>query len=322
MAPALAAGNAVVLKPASVAPNVARKLVGCLDEAGIPDGVINYVTGPGSDVGDTFISHDDVDAVSFTGSRQVGEMVYDAVTEGRKRVQTEMGSKNPAVVTANADLDEAIEIVGGGTFGVTGQACTATSRAIVHESVYDEFLDRVVAYAEDIDVGPGLSEFDMGPQASEDELTGTLEYIEIGRDEGATIETGGNELNNDQHTNGYFVEPTVFSDVESEMRIAQEEVFGPVLAVIRVSDFDEAIAVANDTEFGLSAGIVTRDHTEANRYVDEVDYGVVKINETTTGLELHVPFGGMNASSSETYREQGDAGLDFFTITKTIYERF
>ena len=322
MAPALAAGNAVVLKPASVAPNVARKLVECLDEAGIPDGVINYVTGPGSDVGDTFISHDDVDAVSFTGSRQVGEMVYDAVTEGRKRVQTEMGSKNPAVVTANADLDEAIEIVGGGTFGVTGQACTATSRAIVHESVYDEFLDRVVAYAEDIDVGPGLSEFDMGPQASEDELTGTLEYIEIGRDEGATIETGGNELNDDQHTNGYFVEPTVFSDVESEMRIAQEEVFGPVLAVIRVSDFDEAIAVANDTEFGLSAGIVTRDHTEANRYVDEVDYGVVKINETTTGLELHVPFGGMNASSSETYREQGDAGLDFFTITKTIYERF
>ena len=220
MAPALAAGNAVVLKPASVAPNVARKLVECLDEAGIPDGVINYVTGPGSDVGDTFMNHDDVDAVSFTGSRQVGEMVYDAVTEGRKRVQTEMGSKNPAVVTANADLDEAIEIVGGGTFGVTGQACTATSRAIVHESVYDEFLDRVVAYAEDIDVGPGLSEFDMGPQASEDELTGTLEYIEIGRDEGATIETGGNELNDDQHTNGYFVEPTVFSDVESETRIA------------------------------------------------------------------------------------------------------
>ena len=249
-------------------------------------------------------------------------MVYDAVTEGRKRVQTEMGSKNPAVVTANADLDEAVEIVGGGTFGVTGQACTATSRAIVHESVYDEFLDRVVAYAEDIDVGPGSSEFDMGPQASEDELTGTLEYIVIGQDEGATIETGGNELNDDQHTNGYFVEPTVFSDVESEMRIAQEEVFGPVLAVIRVSDFDEAIAVANDTEFGLSAGIVTRDHTEANRYVDEVDYGVVKINETTTGLELHVPFGGMNASSSETYREQGDAGLDFFTITKTMYERF
>ena len=322
MAPALTAGNAVVFKPASATPNVTRKLIECLDEAGIPDGVINYVTGPGSEVGDTFMRHEDVDAVSFTGSRQVGEMVYDTVTEDRKRVQTEMGSKNPAVVTANADLDEAVEIVGGGTFGVTGQACTATSRAIVHESVHDEFLDRIVAYAENIDVGPGLSGFDMGPQATENELEGTLEYIEIGRDEGATLEAGGNKLDEDQHANGHFVEPTVFSGVESAMQIAQEEIFGPVLAVIQVSDFDKAITVANDTEFGLSAGITTTNHREANQYVDEVDYGVIKINETMTGLELHVPFGGMNASSSETYREQGDAGLDFFSITKTVYDNY
>jgi 2,5-dioxopentanoate dehydrogenase len=319
MAPALATGNTVVFKPAAPAPNIARKLVTCLDDAGLPDGVVNYVTGPGSEVGDEIMRHDEVDAVSFTGSAQVGDMVYDAATDGQKRVQTEMGSKNPAVVTDNADLKRAVELVGNGAFGVTGQACTATARAIVYESIYDEFVERIVEYAESLDVGPGFEDYDMGPHASEEELEGSLDYIEAGQDEGATLETGGNRLKDGQHENGYFIEPTVFSDVESEMRIAQEEIFGPVLGVIPVSGFQEAVDVANGTEFGLSAGIVTQDLTEANRYIDEIDYGVVKINETTTGLELHVPFGGMNASSSETYREQGDSGLDFFTITKTVY---
>ncbi|WP_101297040.1 2,5-dioxovalerate dehydrogenase [Halegenticoccus soli] len=317
LAPALATGNTVVFKPASLAPNVGRKLIEALDEAGIPDGVVNMVTGPGSEVGETFATHDDVHVVSFTGSSSVGHNVYASATDDEKRVQTEMGGKNPTVVMPTADVDKAIDIVGAGAFGVTGQACTATSRAIVHEEVYDEFVDGIVDYAESIEIGPGLDGADMGPQVSESELESTLEYIKIAEDEGASLETGGDRPEIDSE--GYFVEPTVFSDVDSDMRIAQEEVFGPVLAVIRVGSYEEAIEVANGVPYGLSAGIVTRDLSEANRFADDVEAGVVKINEKTTGLELHVPFGGVKDSSSNTYREQGDAAIDFFTTTKTVY---
>lgn len=322
MAPALATGNTVVFKPAKNAPNVARKIIECLDGAGLPDGVVNYVTGPGSEVGGTLTQDDGVDIVSFTGSRQVGEMVYEQAVSNGKRAQTEMGSKNPTVVMPSSDLDEAVEIVGSGAFGVTGQACTATSRAIVHEHIYEEFVDGLVDYAESLEIGPGLDDPDMGPKVSQDELENTLDYIEIGKQEGATLEYGGDSLEGDAYENGYFVEPTIFTEVESDMRIMQEEIFGPVVGVLRVSDFDEAIEVANDVEFGLSAGIVTRNHTEVNRYIDDAEYGVVKVNEKTTGLELHVPFGGLKASSSETFREQGDAAIDFYTITKTVYEKY
>jgi aldehyde dehydrogenase (NAD+) len=321
-APALASGNSIVLKPAGIAPGTARIIFECLDDAGIPAGVANFVTGPGSEVGTEVVTNDAVDCVSFTGSRSVGETVYDQATDGGKRIQTELGSKNLSVVMPSADVEEAVETVAGGAFGVTGQACTSTDRAIVHESVAEEFTEKLVAYAEDVDVGPGLEGHEMGPQASRDELEGTLEYVEIGRNEGATLETGGTELDGEPYDNGHFVDPAVFSGVESDMRIAQEEVFGPFVGVVSVSDFDEAIEVTNDVEFGLSAGICTHDHTEANRFIDEADFGVIKVNEATTGLDLHVPFGGMNASSSETYREQGDAGIDFFTITKTVYENY
>ncbi|WP_440009132.1 aldehyde dehydrogenase family protein [Halomicrococcus sp. SG-WS-1] len=322
IAPALAAGNAVVYKPASLAPNVSRKLIESLDDAGLPDGVINYVTGPGSEVGATFTTHEAVDAVSFTGSQKVGNTVYEQAASDQKRIQLEMGGKNPTVVMPSADLEEAVDIVAGGAFGVTGQACTATSRAIVHEDVHDEFLDRIVAYAEDIDIGPGLEGGEMGPQVSQSELDGTLQYIDLGESEGATLETGGTRLDDDDHADGYFVEPTVFSDVDPEMRIAQEEIFGPVLVVISAPDYDTALDIANGVEYGLSASIVTDDLTEANRFVDEIEAGVAKVNEKTTGLELHVPFGGMKASSSETYREQGEAGLDFYTISKTVYMNY
>lgn len=322
LGPALATGNTVVFKPASQAPSVSRILFECLDAAGLPDGVANYVTGPGSEVGETFISHDAVDAVSFTGSAEVGEMVYDTATDDGKRVQTELGSKNPTIVMPSADLDEAVEIVGSGAFGVTGQACTATSRALVHESVHDEFLDRIVDYAESIDVGADLTEVEMGPQVSQEELDETLQYIEVGRGEGATLETGGNQLDEGEYEHGYFVEPTVFSGVDSSMRIAREEIFGPVLGVIPIGDFEEAITVANDVPFGLAANIVTQDLGEANRFVEDIEFGVAKVNEKTTGLELHVPFGGFKRSSSETYREQGEAGIDFFTITKTAYVNY
>ncbi|MCG1007576.1 2,5-dioxovalerate dehydrogenase [Halorubrum lacusprofundi] len=319
IAPALATGNTIVFKPASQAPGVSRKLVECLDEAGLPDGVLNYVTGPGSEVGKTFSTHEAVDAVSFTGSSAVGDTVGQQANETGKRVQLEMGGKNPAVVMPSADVDEAVDIAASGAFGVTGQACTATSRAIVHEDVYDEFVEGAVAAAEAIEVGPGLDEAEMGPQVSESELDSTLEYVDIGVDEGATLETGGNEVD---VGDGFFVEPAVFSDVEPDMRIAQEEIFGPVLAVIPVGSYEEAVEVANGVRYGLSASIVTQDLSEANRFVDDSESGVVKVNEETTGLELHVPFGGMKDSSSETYREQGDAGLDFYTISKTVYMNY
>jgi aldehyde dehydrogenase (NAD+) len=321
-APALATGNTVVLKPANEAPGVARILFECLDAAGFPAGVVNLVTGPGSEVGETIVTHEEVDCVSFTGSRSVGEGVYGRATDRGKRIQTELGSKNPTVVTESADVEEAVEIVGAGAFDVTGQACTATSRAIVHESKHREFVDAVVAYAEGLDVGPGLDGHDVGPQVNADELDGTLEYVEIGQEEGATLETGGGRPEGDGLDDGHFVEPTVFSGAEPGMRIMQEEIFGPVVAVTSYGEFAEAIELSNGVEFGLSASVVTGDHAEANRYVDGTDFGVIKVNEKTTGLELHVPFGGMNASSSETYREQGDAALDFYTITKTVYDNF
>jgi aldehyde dehydrogenase (NAD+) len=321
VAPALAAGNTVALKPASLAPGPAVSIVEALDDAGIPDGVINLVTGPGSTVGNALIGHDRVDAVSFTGSSAVGGSVYDLATDDGKRVQTEMGGKNPTIVTESADVEEAADIVAAGAFGVTGQACTAGSRAIVYEEVYDEFVDAIVDRAQSIEVGPG-DEYGMGPQVSADERRGTLDYIDVGVEEGATLAAGGEALDGGRFGDGYFVAPTVFSDVAPDHRIAREEIFGPVLAVLEVGGFEEAIQVANDVDYGLSASILTRNHTEANRFVEAIEAGVAKINEKTTGLELHVPFGGFKGSSSETWREQGDAGLDFYTIEKTVYENF
>jgi aldehyde dehydrogenase (NAD+) len=222
----------------------------------------------------------------------------------------------------SADVDEAVDIVAAGAFGVTGQACTATSRALVHEDVLDEFVEGVVEAAEARTIGPGDEGYDTGPQASESELEGTLEYIDIAQDEGATLATGGNRVTEGFCEDGYFVEPTVFTDVERDMRIANEEVFGPVLAVVPISDLEDGIEVANSVDYGLSASIVTDDHSEANRFADEVEAGVVKINEKTTGLELHVPFGGVKRSSSETYKEQGEAGIEFYTKIKTVYDNY
>jgi len=319
IAPALATGNTVVIKPASNAPGPANEIVKALEEAGIPDGVINFVPGSGSEVGEVITSHDGVDAVSFTGSSEIGHHVYDQATDGMKRAQAEMGGKNPAVITDSADVDEAVEIVAAGAFGVTGQACTACSRAIVHTEVYDEFVEGIVDYAESIDVGPGLEDPDMGPHVSQGELDSTLEYVDVGVNEGATLETGGERLEGDGYDDGYFVTPAVFTDVDPEMRLFQEEVFGPVLAVTEVESFDEGIEAANNSEFGLSSSVVTDDLDEAHEFVERTEAGVAKVNEKTTGLELHVPFGGLKDSSTNTYREQGDAGLDFFTQLKTVY---
>ncbi|WP_411965851.1 aldehyde dehydrogenase family protein [Haloferax sp. YSMS24] len=322
LAPALAAGNTVVAKPASEAPNSTRIIFECLDEAGLPNGVANYVTGPGSEVGSSLTNHEDIDAVSFTGSTAVGTTVAEAASEDLKRCQCEMGGKNPTVVMPSADIEEAVEILGVGAFGTTGQSCTAASRAIVHEQVYDEFVTAMVEYAKDVEVGPGLEDPGMGPHVSESELESTLKYVNIGEEEGATLETGGTRLTDGEYTDGYYICPAVFSDVDNDMRIAQEEIFGPVLSVIKANDFEDALELANDVDYGLSASIVTQDLTEADKFIDGIEAGVAKVNEKTTGLELHVPFGGFKQSSTNTYREQGDAGLDFFTSTKTIYRNY
>jgi 2,5-dioxopentanoate dehydrogenase len=321
LAPAIATGNTVVVKPASQAPDTLRRMVAALDEAGLPAGVVNYVTGSGPDVAAPLVEHTDVDAISFTGSTQVGEGVYADAVRGGKRVQTELGGKNPTVVTQSADLDKAVEIVGQGAFAGTGQSCTACSRAIVHEAVHDAFLDRMVAYAADLDIG--VREGDVvGPHVTADELEGTLDYVEIGEREGATLETGGEALTDGRFADGHYVTPAVFSGVAPDMRLAQEEIFGPVLGVIQVANLDEALAVANGVDYGLSASIVTTDHAAANRFLDEIEAGVAKVNDTTTGLEPQIQFGGLKRSSSETWREQGDAGLEFYTLSKTVYENF
>ncbi|WP_459194065.1 2,5-dioxovalerate dehydrogenase [Halosimplex sp. J119] len=319
IAPALATGNSIVIKPASAAPGPAASLVEALEEAGLPDGVINFVPGSGSDVGAELTSNDGIDAVSFTGSSEVGHHVYDAATDNMARAQAEMGGKNPAIITDSADVDEAVDIVGAGAFGVTGQACTACSRAIVHTDVYDEFVEGIVEYAESLDIGPGLEDPGMAPHVTQSELESTLEYVDVAANEGATHKTGGERPEGDEYENGYYVTPAVFTDVERDMRIFQEEVFGPVLAVTEVEDFDEAIEAANDSQFGLSSSVVTTDLEEAHEFIEQTEAGVAKVNEKTTGLELHVPFGGKKDSSTNTYREQGDAGLDFFTEIKTVY---
>jgi len=322
LAPALATGNAVVFKPAGAAPTVGVRLVEALDEAGVPKGVVNLVTGPGKTVGDELVTNEGVDAISFTGSAVVGNQVYETATQNGKRAQCEMGGKNPTVVMPSADLDQAVSIVANGAFGGTGQACTACSRAIVHEDVHDEFVTRLVDHVESLEIGPGLDDYDMGPHVNETEKESTLDYVDVGQKEGAKLETEQRALDDSRLDNGYFVQPFVFSEVTPEMRIAQEEIFGPVLAVLEVSDFDEAVAVANNVKYGLSSSIVTDEHTEAMQFVDEIEAGVAKINEKTTGLELHVPFGGFKNSSTETWREQGDAGLDFYTISKTVYDNY
>jgi len=322
LAPALAAGNAVVIKPATVSPGPTRILFECLDSAGLPDGVANMVTGSGSEVGTPLVEHDAIDGVSFTGSTSVGTHIAETAAAEGKRVQCEMGGKNPIVVMPSADLDEAVEIVANGAFGTTGQSCTAASRAIVHEDVYEQFVEKVVEHAKSIDIGPGMDDPDMGPHVSSGELESTLEYVDIGQEEGATLETGGTRLTVGDYENGFYVNPTVFSGVRNDMRIAQEEIFGPVLSVIEANGFEDALELANDTEYGLAASILTDRLSEADTFIDRVEAGVAKVNEKTTGLELHVPFGGYKDSSTNTYREQGDAGLDFFTSTKTVYRNY
>lgn len=320
MAPALASGNTVVFKPASYTPLIGYRLADALYRAGLPPGVLNFVTGSGSTVGAELISNPAIDAISFTGSLEVGEEIKRVAGVRNVRIQLELGGKNPAVVLDDADLGRAVEMVVRGAFGLTGQACTATSRAIVLDSVADEFERRLVERVKRIRVGNGLAEgVDMGPVVGEREMNKILNYIQVGVNEGAKLILGGKRLIGPEYSKGFFIEPTIFTDVTPDMRIAQEEIFGPVLAIMRAKNFDEALELANKVEYGLAASVFTQSLSKAFEFVKRIQAGVVKINKPTIGLEPHVPFGGYKKSSLGMIREQGEAALDFYTKIKTVY---
>jgi aldehyde dehydrogenase (NAD+) len=319
LAPALVYGNTVVFKPAELTPLTAWHLVDVLEKAGLPPGVLNLVVGRGSQVGQAMVESPHVKAISFTGSNQVGTRLATQCVERGIKFQLEMGGKNPVVVLPDADLDKAVELTIAGAMLSTGQKCTATSRVIVDKEVVSGFRDRLAARAAALKVGDGMkSDTYMGPLVSADAEKTVLEYIEIGKAEGARLVAGGGKLKGGDFERGFFVEPTVFDGVRPDMRIAQEEIFGPVVAVIEARGFDEAVALANQSRFGLSASVVTRDLGLAMRFVREIEVGIVHVNSQTAGAEPQVPFGGFKHSSSGT-REQGKAAREFFTQIKTVY---
>ena len=319
IAPALVAGNTVVFKPATLTPATAVMLTEIFTEAGLPKGAMNLVLGSGTEAGDEILNHPAVKAVSFTGSTETGLKIYAQVAPRGVKLQAEMGGKNPVVVLEDCDMALAVESTAQGAFGSTGQRCTATSRAIVIDKVADEFLERIVERAKSFRLGPGDdANTDIGPSVDENQFNTVLKYIDIGREDGAELKCGGKRAEGDGLDRGFFVEPTVFDRVTPDMRIAREEIFGPVLAVLRVKDFDEAMRVANDSEYGLSSSVFTSDTNMVYRFVDEIETGMTHINSPTTGGEAHVPFGGIKNTGLGA-REQGSTSLDFYTELKVVY---
>jgi alpha-ketoglutaric semialdehyde dehydrogenase len=322
LAPALVAGNTVVLKPASLAPLSSYRLVEALHEAGIPAGVINYVTGSGGAVGDPLTSHPAIRAISFTGSTSVGNALYKKVSDTKIRVQLEMGGKNPTIVLNDADLDYAADTLINGAFFSTGQKCTACSRAVIERSIYEPLAEKLIEKTRKLRVGNGLEQgVQIGPAVDEDQLKTDLEYIEISKNEGARLLCGGHRLTGAQYDKGYFIEPTIFSDVSSEMRIAQEEVFGPVLALMVAEDLDDAMRIANDVKFGLSASIISKDLTRVHTFINQIEAGLITVNLPTAGVEYQLPFGGTK-ESSYGMREQGPQALDFYSESRTVYLKY
>jgi len=319
IAPALVAGNTVVFKPATLTPATAVRITEIFEEAGLPKGVLNLIIGSGSEAGDEIINHKAVRAISFTGSNEIGLRLYEQASRRGAKVQCEMGGKNPVVIMEDADLDLAVESTAQGAFGSSGQRCTATSRAVVVNSIADEFVERITARAKSLRLGDGSDPHtDIGPSVDENQFNTVLKYIDIGREDGATLVCGGARASGDGLSKGYFVQPAVFDHVMPDMRIAREEVFGPVLSVLRVKDFDEAMHVANDSDYGLSSSIFTNDAARIFRFVGEIETGMTHINSSTVGGEAHVPFGGIKATGIGD-REQGSTALDFYTDLKVVY---
>src|SRR6266699_3448223 len=317
--PALQAGNAVILKPASDTPLLVLRLAEILAEAGLPAGVLNVVTGPGGSLGDALASNKRVNMISLTGSTEVGRRVAEICGRDLRRCALELGGKNAVVVLEDADLDLAVDSVTWGAFGTTGQRCTATSRVIVQKSVQSAFTDQLVTAAEKLRVGDGLDpDVDMGPLVNMGRVKAVQEYAEIGKQEGATLVLGGFPLTGDDYREGAFYEPTIFTDVAPSMRIAKEEVFGPLLSIIPVASYEEAIQVANSTEYGLSTAIFTESTRITFRAMRDIVSGLVYFNAPTTGAEVHLPFGGMKASGNG-HRELGKKAVEEFSVTKTVF---
>lgn len=319
MAPALIYGNAVIIKPASETGVTCAKLMECFEEAGLPSGVINMVTGAGNVIGRGIAEHPGIHGLSFTGSNPVGKSIGQAALARGAKYQLELGGKNPVIVAADANLDLAVEATISGGLRSTGQKCTATSRVIVHQEVYEPFKQRLLARIKEITIGDGLEAgVWMGPCASERQHSTVLAYIRKGCEEGATLLCGGEHPQSGRLSDGYFIEPTVFENVTADMTIAREEIFGPVLALMKVDSIDQALELANDTEYGLSASIFTTNIGSMLRFIQEMDAGLVRINAESAGVELQAPFGGMKQSSSHS-REQGRAAIEFFTAVKTVF---
>jgi aldehyde dehydrogenase (NAD+) len=319
IAPALAFGNTVAWKPAEIVPLTSTHLATALVDAGLPDGVLNLVLGRGSVIGDTVVAHERVDAVTFTGSNAVGLAIQRKAIESGKKVQLELGGKNPAVVLADADLELAAEQVARGAFLSAGQKCTATSRVIVEQPVLDELGERLAELARSWPVGDPLDEATkIGPLSSQTQLETVSGYLELAQRESARVLAGGERRDNG---GGYFVAPTVLADLPASSRVVREEIFGPVAALLPADSYEQAVALANDTPFGLTAALFTNDLEKALRFARDARAGVVKVNQESAGLEFQAPFGGMRASSSGS-REQGKVARDFFTQWKTVYLDF
>jgi aldehyde dehydrogenase (NAD+) len=322
IAPALVCGNTVVLKPATLTPLSALNFASVLQEAGIPPGVVNVVTGSGGQVGDALLVNESVRVVSFTGSTAVGRSVSLASAPTFKKTHLEMGGKNVIMIMEDANLELAVEGCLWGGFGTTGQRCTAASRVVVHAKVYGAFLDRFVERANALVVGDGLEpRTQMGPLVSEAQLETVMKYVEIGRQEGARLACGGHRLSDGALAQGFFHQPTIFADVAPTMRIAQEEIFGPVVSVMPCQSLDEAVAIANGVEYGLSASVYTQDVNRAFSAMRDVYTGIFYVNAPTIGAEVHLPFGGTK-STGNGHREAGSAALDVFSEWKSVYVDF
>ena len=317
--PALVAGNTCIIKPAQDTPLSVFNFVEALVDAGIPKGVVNIVTGFGSEVGTPLTEHEDVRAISLTGSTAVGRIVGESAARSFKRCSLELGGKNPMIVLDDANLDLALDGALWGAFGTTGQRCTATSRIIVQKGVYGEFVSRLVERAKKLKIGNGLDEtVDMGPAVNKAQLETDLKYIEIGQNEGAKLLCGGHRLDKGDYQHGWFVEPTVFGDVDPKMRIAQEEIFGPVVSVIPCDDIDHAVEIANGVVYGLSSALYTKDVNRAFKAMRDLYAGITYINAPTIGAEVHLPFGGTKQTGNG-HREGGIGAIDFYTEWKSVY---
>ena len=319
LAPALICGNTVVLKPAEDTPLLAERFVELLEESGIPAGVVNIVHGYGETAGDALVRHPGVPIITFTGSRETGVAVTKAAADNLKHVHLELGGKNAIIVLDDADVDLAVEGILWSAFGTSGQRCTAASRVIAHEQIYDELQSKLVAAAERLRLGPGWDDAtDVGPVINQAAIEKIHAYTKIGSDEGARLLTGGEVATEGDLGKGFFYRPTIFGDVDAQMRIAQEEIFGPTTALIKVRDFDEAVRVSNGIKYGLSSSIFTRDVNKAFRAMRDLVAGITYINAGTTGAEVHLPFGGTK-DTGNGHREAGQAALDVFTEWKSIY---